>query len=109
VDIRRETVSAPRSLRESFETARRVAAYAYFYPQRRLFSASDGFLARERKSAALDAGIFETLGEGLRRHDFNLAASAMGSAMDFARSDRPPRMPAAGIGQVGPLARGGPG
>jgi AraC-like DNA-binding protein len=83
-----ETVSAPRSLRESFETARRVAAYAYFYPQRRLFSASDGFLARERKSAALDAGIFETLGEGLRRHDFNLAASAMGSAMDFARSDR---------------------
>jgi len=79
---------SPEVIRDSFRAAGRIAAYAYFFPERPLLAAADGFLEREGRSAELPAAVFEELADGARRGDGALVAAALQSAADFVRSDR---------------------
>lgn len=78
----------PEGIRDSFRSAGKIAAYAYFYPERPLLTAADGLLEREGRSAELPVSVFEELADGARRGDLALVSAALQSAKDFVRSDR---------------------
>lgn len=82
-----DSVGSLSELESSFDQARRLSSYRFFFPELRVFAANPDILAREGRSEALPRGLLESLAESLRLRDFRGVEASLAEVSAFARSD----------------------